>query len=251
MPNGDTAHMTSMQFFSLAERPDLVERFWEVGSDWPAFMLEDPVSANRYKPAVELFPDLHLLALENDHAIARVHAVPIRWPGADELPDRGWDWALESAVDHPTNDRSAVSLIEARVAPHRRGRGLSGQLLAAARDAFRGLGTIDLVGPVRPNGKAVEPRTPPQEYATRRRPDGLPADSWLRVHVRLGGRIVKLAPLSMTISGTLTRWREWTGLPLDLDGLVEVPGALAPILVDTTQDHAVYVEANVWVHHAL
>ncbi len=240
-----------MQIFSLAERPDLAARFWDVESDWPAFMLQDPVSATRYKPAIELFPDLHLLALEDDQVIARVHAVPIRWPGADELPDRGWDWALESAVDHPTDDRSAVSLIEARVAPPQRGRGLSAPLLAAARDIFRSLGTTDLVGPVRPNGKASEPRTPPQEYATRTRADGLPADSWLRVHVRLGGRIVKVAPLSMTIPGTLTQWREWTDLPLDDDGLLEVPGALAPVLVDTTQDHAVYVEPNVWVHHAL
>jgi len=243
--------MTAMQIFSLAERPDLAERLWDVGSDWPTFMLQDPVSATRYEPAIKLFPDLHLLALEDDHVIARVHAVPIRWPGADELPDRGWDWALESAVDHPTDDRSAVSLIEARVAPSERGRGLSAQLLTAARDAFRRLGTTDLVGPVRPNGKALESRTPPHEYATRTRSDGLPADSWLRVHVRLGGRIVKVAPLSMTIPGTLTQWREWTGLPLDCDGLVEVPGALAPVFVDTTQGHAVYIEPNVWVHHAL
>lgn len=91
-----------MQIHSLAERPDLVERFWDVEGDWPTFMLHDPVAANRYKPAVELFPDLHLLALEDGAVVARIHAVPICWPGADQLPDRGWDWALESAVDRPT-----------------------------------------------------------------------------------------------------------------------------------------------------
>lgn len=243
--------MTRMHTYSLAERPDLVDQFWDVRSDWPVFMLKDPVAATHYEPAVELFPDLHLVALEDDQVIARIHAVPIRWPGADNLPDRGWDWALESAVDNPRDDRSAVSLIEARVAPHQRGRGLSAPLLSAARDAFRKLGTTNLVGPVRPNGKALEPCTSPQEYSTRTRSDGLPADSWLRVHVRLGGRIVKVAPRSMTIPGTLAQWQEWTGLTMETDGLVEVPGALAPVLVDTTQGHCVYIEPNVWVHHPL
>ncbi len=55
----------------------------------------------------------------------------------------------------------------------------------------------------------------------------------------------------MTIPGTLTQWREWTGLPFDTDGLIDVPGALAPVLVDTTQGHGVYIEPNVWVHHQL
>lgn len=91
-----------MQAYSLAERPDLVERFWGIRSDWLAFMVEDPVARTRYEAAVELFPDLHLLAFEDDQVTAWVHAVPMLWPGADQLPDRGWDWALESAVDNPT-----------------------------------------------------------------------------------------------------------------------------------------------------
>lgn len=62
---------------------------------------------------------------------------------------------------------------------------------------------------------------------------------------------MKVAPLSMTIPGTLTQWREWTGLPFDTDGLIDVPGALAPVLDDTTQGHGVYIEPNVWVHHQL
>ena len=241
--------MASVEIVSVGERPELAERLRDVGNDWPLYMLEDPVSKSRYSSAIDLYPDLQLV--EDDHAIAVVHAVPIAWPETAELPDPGWDWALESAVDHPTDDRSAVSLLEARVDPARRGSGLSSQLLAAARTVFGALGTTHLVGPVRPSGKALEPRTPPREYATRTRPDGLPADPWLRVHVRLGGRIVKVAPLSMIIPGTLTQWRAWTGLPLDRDGLVEVPGALAPLLADTTQGHAVYVEPNVWLHHPL
>ena len=55
----------------------------------------------------------------------------------------------------------------------------------------------------------------------------------------------------MVIPGTLAQWREWTGLPFDTDGLVDVEGGVVPVHVDTAQDHAVYVEPHVWVHHEL
>jgi GNAT superfamily N-acetyltransferase len=243
--------VSEVDVVSLAERPDLLEAFWSVPADWPEFMFHDPVAALFYARAVEQFPDLHRVAMDADAVVGRLHAVPIPWPGRDALPERGWDWALTAAAEVPVGRREAVSLIEARVTPARRGQGLSRQLLAGARRRFAAQGTRDLVGPVRPTGKSSEPRAPAEEYARRTRPDGLPRDPWLRVHVRLGGRIVGMAPLSMTIAGTVAQWREWTGLPFDTGGSVEVAGALAPVHVDPAQDHAVYVEANVWVHHDL
>lgn len=62
---------------------------------------------------------------------------------------------------------------------------------------------------------------------------------------------MKVCPTSMTISGTLAQWRRWTGLAFDASGPVTVPGALVPAHVDVDQDHAVYVEPNVWMHHRL
>lgn len=69
--------------------------------------------------------------------------------------------------------------------------------------------------------------------------------------VRAGGRIVRVAPRSMVIPGTLDEWRQWTGLAFDKTGPVHVPQALTPVHCDTEHDHAVYVEPNVWVHHPL
>ncbi len=243
-----------MQTYSLAERPDLVPAFWSIAGDWPAFMLEDPTSLFAYEVAVTDFPQLHLVVLDGDEPVARLHAVPLEADVAD-LPPRGWDHAMQYAermvATGATPDFSTVSLIEARVAVDRRGEGLSGHLLAEARQRFAQLGTKDLVGPVRPTRKSREPRTPASEYAHRVRQDGLPEDPWLRVHARLGGRIVGIASLSMVIPGTLTQWREWTGLPFDTDGLVDVEGGLSPVHVDLANDHGVYVEPNVWVHHDL
>ncbi|HLS40393.1 MAG TPA: N-acetyltransferase, partial [Ornithinicoccus sp.] len=110
-------------------------------------------------------------------------------------------------------------------------------------------GFHDLFAPVRPSRKSEDPWSTMADYASRTREDGLPVDPWLRVHVRAGGRIVRVCPASMVIAGSLAQWREWTALPFDTPGPVVVPGATAPVHVDVENDHAVYVEANVWVHH--
>lgn len=236
---------------SLAEDPSAWDAWWDVDGAWPEFMQHDPVADRWYVAAMHRHPRLHLLVRLGGLPAARVHAVPIPWSSPEELPVRGWDWVLEQAVDAPVDDLEAVSLVEIRLQPELRGRGLSHRVLAAVRERFESLGVRHLVGPVRPNGKADEPETPIDEYARRTRVDGLPVDAWLRVHVRAGGRILAPAPLSMTIPGTLAQWRSWTGMPFDASGTVVVPGALTPVHVDVAADHACYVEPNVWVHHRL
>jgi GNAT superfamily N-acetyltransferase len=240
---------------TLAERPDLIEVMWSMPNTWPTFMLQDPVAHVFFHRLAETFPEHQLLALgEQGAVIGKIHSVPFAWTGGDDdLPERGWDAILERAfVERDRGEAStAVSLLEARVVPARRGQGLSATLLDAARRNVQRLGLVDLFGPVRPTGKSQEPRTPMSEYAARLRLDGLPADPWLRVHARMGARIVKVCPLSMIIPGSVAQWRQWTGLALTRSGLLDVPEALAPVHVSVEQDHAVYVEPNVWMHHEL
>jgi hypothetical protein len=71
------------------------------------------------------------------------------------------------------------------------------------------------------------------------------------VHIRAAGRILRVAPASMVMAGSLAQWRAWTGLPFDRTGEVIVPDALVPVPCDTSHDHAVYVEPNVWFEHNL
>ena len=78
-----------------------------------------------------------------------------------------------------------------------------------------------------------------------------PADPWLRTHVRIGGRIVKVAPCSMTIVGTVAEWSRWTGMSFDRSGQHAVEGALTPVTISLEHDHGTYVEPNVWVQHRL
>lgn len=240
---------------TLAQRPDLTPAMWAVPGDWPAFMQHDPVSDVFYDDLPNAFPDYQLVTVDADGAaIARINAVPFAWTGDDrDLPARGWDGVLERAFAERAAGRqpTAASLLEARIDPAHRGTGLSAQVLAAARAVVADHGLADLFGPVRPTGKSAEPTVPMADYVARRRPDGLPADPWMRVHARLGARVVTVCPASMTIPGTVAQWREWTGLPLTRSGPVEVPGALVPVHVAVEHDYAVYVEPNVWMHHAM
>lgn len=173
--------------------------------------------------------------------------------GREETPGQGWDrvlaWAFrDRAVGNPT---TVASALEITVDQDYLGRGLSYRMLDAMRETVARQGHRALLAPVRPNAKHLHPRVPMAEYVRRVGEDGLPADPWLRVHVKAGGVIERIAPASMTFSGSLDQWRSWTGLSFDQDGDVEVPGALAPVHCDTAHDHAVYVEPNVWVRHVL
>jgi GNAT superfamily N-acetyltransferase len=242
---------------SLADRPDLADRLWDFDGLWPRFMQQDPVADLFYSRAATTYAAYTLLALDPDdpeHPVARSCSVPFAL-GADvgrpQLPDDGWDgvirwaWLDELAGRAPTH----VSALEVAIRPDLRGTGLASVLLEAKRANVARLGFTDLVAPVRPSRKTHEPRTPMREYAARRRDDGLPEDPWLRLHVRVGGTVERVCPRAMTIAGSLDEWRSWTGLPFDTDGEVEVPFALNPVHVSLDQDHAVYVEPGVWVHH--
>jgi GNAT superfamily N-acetyltransferase len=239
---------------TLADRPDRAALLDRLDGHWPPFMTEDPTADLYYGHHRRHYPEYILIAVDAaGRAVAKGYAVPISFTGdpAVALPEGGWDWAIRQA----THDRlrgtapTLVSALEILIHPEARGTGLSARMLAAMRANARRLGFTDLVAPVRPSAKHLTPDQPIDEYAAATRPDGLPVDPWLRVHVRAGATIVGVAHHSMTIAGRLADWRRWTGLPFDTAGPVTVPHALSPVHCDPAQDVAVYVEPNVWVHH--
>ena len=246
----------AVEIHSLAARPDLADGADALTTLWPTFMLHDPIAdlfyARQADHATHIFSPV-----DGDEVVGRAYSVPVAidgHPARGTLPADGWDGVVRWAwLDHlagrpPTH----VSALEIMVAPSHRGTGLALRLLEAMKDAARAIVVSELVAPVRPSRKHEEPDTPMAAYAARFRPqDGLPTDPWLRLHVRAGGRIHDVCPTSMTITGTIAQWRTWTGLELERSGPSVIPGALTPVHVDVAQDHAVYVEPNVWVVHPL
>ncbi|MGW5354112.1 N-acetyltransferase [Streptomyces sp. NPDC004031] len=239
----------------IADRPHLAARVYEIADTWPAFTGGDLLAASLLGRVVHDFPDYCVVATVGDRVVARGLSVPFNaeLDGREELPDQGWDRVLGWAVrDRATGTPPTVaSALEITLDQDYLGRGLSYRMLDAMRQAVARQGHHSLLAPVRPNAKHLHPHEPMTEYIGRTREDGLPADPWLRVHIKAGGTVEKVAPASMTVSGSLAQWRAWTGLPFDRDGEVVVPGALSPVICDTAHGHAVYVEPNVWVRHAL
>ncbi|WP_243083645.1 N-acetyltransferase [Streptomyces sp. 891-h] len=239
----------------LAERPELTGRLYEIDEDWPAFIAHDLAASALLHRVPEDFPHYCVVATEGARVIARGFSVPFdaREPGREEAPDQGWDRVLTWAHTDRRLGRpgTVASALEITVDRAHLGRGLSYRMLEAMRAAVRGQGHRTLLAPVRPTAKHLRPGLPMADYIRELRPDGLPADPWLRVHIRAGGTVEKVAPASMTVSASLDQWREWTGLPFDRAGDVRVPGALVPVHCDPAHGRAVYVEPNVWVRHRL
>ncbi|MEU8633325.1 hypothetical protein AB0C38_14230 [Amycolatopsis sp. NPDC048633] len=237
---------------TLAERPDLASAAYAIPypADSPKFMAGSLTSLLvRGRRVVRRWPHLVVALLEDELPVARGVMVPFL--GRGFLPARGWDeiavWAAEDALDDVAPDTACA--LEIAVHPECQGRGYSRVVLEGMRSAVAAAGLGALVIPVRPPDKASVPATPMRDYVAETRADGLPADRWLRTHVRAGGRIEAVAPCSATVQASVDDWRGWTGLPFDRDGVVAVPGALAPVFVSASQDFAVYVEPNVWVSH--
>ncbi|MFJ4125081.1 N-acetyltransferase [[Kitasatospora] papulosa] len=244
-----------LKITTLAERPELAGALDRMPVTWPGFVLEDLVGWAYFPRIAADLPEYVLVATGPDGGVvARGYSVPFALGahGRGSLPASGWDqvllWAFSDLLHGRTPD--TVSAIEIAVATGLQGRGVSGRMLTAMRENARRLGFDEVVAPVRPSAKHADAGSPMEEYARRtREEDGLPADPWLRVHVRAGGVIDSVAPTSMTVSAPLDRWRSWTGLPFDTEGPVEVPGALVPVQCSVRHGYAVYVEPNVWVRH--
>jgi GNAT superfamily N-acetyltransferase len=246
---------SGIEIFSVAERPELGDRLYDFGDLWPEFMTHSPTSNALFDWVGRTFPELVVVALDGGEPVARGRAVPFAFgvEGREELPDQGWDRVMQwGFADHRAGRTpTTASALEIAIARTHLGRGLSYRMIGALRDAARAGGYDALVAPVRPNEKHRQPELPMADYVRRLRPDGLPADAWIRAHVRVGGTVVKVCPVSMTFGGSLAEWRSWTGLPFDTDGDVIVPEALVPVHCDTRHDRAVYAEPNVWIRHDL
>ncbi|GGQ24592.1 hypothetical protein GCM10010279_35660 [Streptomyces mutabilis] len=196
------------------KRSEMLDRVREMADSWPAFAVED-LSANAHCPriAVELPQYGQFAEDEHGEVVAHGHSVPfaLHTEGRGTLPARGWAEVLVWAFSDLRRGVRPDTVSAVTVAPHDQGLGLSGRMLAAMRDNARALGFREVVAPVRPSAKHLEPHAPIEEYARRLRPDGLPHDPWLRVHARAGATVDSVAPASMTV------WR-LAGPVAELDG---------------------------------
>ena len=221
---------------------------------WPEFMLHDQIANELWHELLDRFPEyqLALYDAEQKRAAAMGNSIPLRWDGLLEgLPEDGWDWAFKQAVnDHKQGISPSIHCaIQVVIHPDYHNHRLSAPMLQAVRAMTKARGLPALIIPVRPSEKSKYPLTSLDDYITWKTDQGLPFDAWLRVHMRLGGKVIKVCHQSKTISGTRAEWEQWTGLKFPQSGRYIIPGALIPLEMNVDKDEGIYIEPNVWMVH--
>jgi len=242
--------------FTLGERPDLekgVHRL--IASLWPRemeYIHHDAVCERHWGALYRDFAEFQPVLCDADGAvIAAGFTIPLRWSGrVHDLPS-GVDGALERGVRGRARGwpPTTLSALLAAVAPDRQGRGHSARVIRAMRSIAARHGLRELIAPVRPTLKHRYPMTPMSRYVGWRRADGQAFDPWVRLHRRLGARILRVAPRSMVVTGTVAQWEAWTSMKFPASGRYVVPGALTPVTIDRWKDRGRYVEPNLWMLH--
>jgi hypothetical protein len=221
---------------------------------FPEFLNHSEVIGRHWRDLYDLFPQYQFALLDEwkGTAMALGNCFPLAWrQPLTDLPDEGIEWALSTAVAQAGSGETPNLLCAFQIVidPMMRGRRLSHIAVETMIDIARANGMTSLIAPVRPNRKINYPLMPIDEYTSARRADGLPLDDWLRVHLRLGGKIVGICHHSLTITGSLSDWHKWTGISYSQSGQQMVPGALVPVEFDIENDRGVYIEPNIWVDH--
>ena len=242
----------SYRVFTHLERPDLAERAAEAGDEvWPEYNRHgDVTNLNWHRMRVD-HPELQFVFYdeEQDKLVAEGHTLAIPWDGTENGLPAGFDGIFEPGFgDEP---KTALCAMAAEIWPRHQGGGLAVKLLEAMADLGRRCGYRDLLACVRPSWKDRYPLAPIGEYAHWRRADGQPFDPWIRVHVRMGGELMRPEPESLKISGTVAEWEEWTKLPFPVSGEYVFPEGLATVSIDREADTGLYYEPNVWLRHSL
>ena len=242
-------------FVSYAERPDLEDAIdVHMTGIFQPFMNEDPIANQTFPVAYDSFPEFQLILLDASGGVVAVaNAMPLWWDGTDDGLPEGWDdQVLRSVADRDTgrapNTLGAMLIV---VNPALRGGGFAGTMVGAFRASARAAGLGAVIACVRPTDKERYPLMSIESYAAWRRDDGLPFDPWMRIHARLGGRVVRASPESMTMRGTIADWEAWTGLRFPESGDYVLTGGTSPVSIDLERDEGVYHDQNVWMVHDL
>lgn len=237
---------------TAADRPDLRDAARAAFRDqWPEFMHHDEVPP-RYARRIDTeFRQFHIFLLRDGALVAGGWGVPFVWDGTPEALPEGYRSALVSAFDDHEQGRRAntFSFMTAAVAHAFHKQGLAARVLEALTERATAAGLTHVVAPIRPTWKHRYPQVPMAEYATWTREDGLSLDPWIRTHQRMGATILKPAPNSMVVTGTVADWERWAGMAFPVTGSYFVPHALNLLDVDRQRDIGIYREENLWVQH--
>lgn len=246
--------------FRLLE-PDELSKYHESAielahASWPQFMWQGHAAKEHWGEFFERFKKYQSVLVEvaENRVVAIGHSLPFRWDAElTNLPEEGWDWVIEKAVqdDKKGVTPNILAAVFVGVRDEYKKHGLSRSILLSFQPTARTHGFRNLVIPVRPNEKPKYPLISMDDYITWKNETGMPLDAWLRIQVRAGGKFIKVCHRSKTVRGSRADWESWTNMKFPQSGRFIVPGALEPMEMDAEKDEGIYIEPNVWTLHEI
>ncbi|MCK4979618.1 MAG: GNAT family N-acetyltransferase [Candidatus Delongbacteria bacterium] len=247
------------KLYTTAERPDLVTSGDEiVVANWPEFMLHDEIASEYFPKLYKEFPEFQFWLIDesNDNKIVGIgNSIPLFFDGdLKDLPEKGWDYALQKGFEDKENGvkPNILCALAITMNPEYKEKGISHQMVKAIMELGRRGKFNRLILPVRPSEKHKYPLISMDEYLKNNiREDNFSTDPWVRVHQRLGGKIIKPCNEAMLIEGSVKDWENWAKMEFSISGEYVVPFALATVKIDIEKDLGTYIEPNIWMVHEL
>ncbi len=238
---------------TLSANPELADQVYEIMlENWPAFILNDNVGSKYWLDIYQRFPEHQVILRDrvSGTVVGVGNSIPFNWVGkGTDLPDDGWQWAISKGMDDYDKrlKPNCVSALAATVPKEFRAFGLGSKIIEAMKKVAVKKEIPLFVAPVRPNQKCLHPEMPILDYMVWNNNDGEPRDPWLRIHTRLGAKMIKPCMNSVVTTATLDQWKAWTGVEFTKSGFQVVPEGLVPVDVRMEDNLAHYVEPNVWM----
>ncbi len=214
---------------------------------WPVFLSEDSSVKKYWKRLYQVYPEYQLLFRINSEYVGVANSAPIYWNGnIDDLPS-GFDEAIETIIEENKKPNTLCGMAVV-ISKEHLGKGISSKIINNLKKLAKSYGYSNLILPVRPTLKSQYPIISMDNYINWKK-DNLPFDPWLRVHIKIGGEILKVANPSIIVRGTVSDWQRWTGMHFDKSNKYIIQGALNLVNIDLKNDLGEYIEPNIWVLH--
>lgn len=238
--------------YTSAQRPLTAEETLACTSQWPEFMMRDPLEVKLWPHLLTQFANFQFALFNGLQIMGLTNTIPLSMDLANmDYNQRGWDWALEKGFADKAANKAPTVLcgLQISINGEFKGQGLSALFINGMKTVAQKHGLKAVILPIRPTLKHKYPLISMQDYITWQNDAGLPFDPWIRTHVKAGAKIMGICDRAMHIYGSIAQWRQWTRLSFQSSGQYIAEGALAPITADIEKDYAEYVEPNLWVRH--
>jgi GNAT superfamily N-acetyltransferase len=234
---------------------NLSNKHWEiVKTIWPQLMLNSKVAKTYWNKLEEYFPEYQVFLLDKkNHIIGFSNTIPFSWKRKiSQLPDTGWDWLIEKGIDDHEKGAAPNCLggLQVGISKHYQGKGYSKIIIKEVINICKISGYKHFVIPLRPTYKSRYPLISMKKYIRWKKGNKI-FDPWIRTHINCGAKIIKLCKKSMTFTGSIKDWREWSGIDIIDNGKYIIEGALKPVFINVKKNKGVYYDENIWISYEI